>query len=276
MVLKKTLTIAGSDTSGGAGIAADLKTFQEHETYGYTALTTIVSMAPDSWSHRVSPIDINTVKDQIETALSIGPDAIKTGMLPSEEVIQMSEQAFKDSNAEFFVVDPVMVCKGEDEVLNPGLVDAMIKHLVPHATVLTPNLFEAGQLAGEKTPKTIDDVKAVAKKIHDKGAQHVVIKGGSDIAGDKAVDVYFDGTDYYLLTTEKIDSTYNHGAGCTFAASVTANLVNGKSVLDSIKDAKAFVTAAIKNGWKMNQFVGPVRHGAARTVETINVDVEKI
>lgn len=276
MVLKKTLTIAGSDTSGGAGIAADLKTFQEHETYGYTALTTIVSMAPDSWSHRVSPIDLDTVKDQIETALSIGPDAIKTGMLPSEEVIQMSEQAFKDSNAEFFVVDPVMVCKGEDEVLNPGLVDAMIKHLVPIATVLTPNLFEAGQLAGEKTPKTIDEVKAIAKKIHDKGAQHVVIKGGSDIAGDKAVDVYFDGTDYYLLTTEKIDSTYNHGAGCTFAASVTANLVNGKSVLDSIKDAKAFVTAAIKNGWKMNQFVGPVRHGAARTVETINVDVEKI
>lgn len=276
MVLKKTLTIAGSDTSGGAGIAADLKTFQEHETYGYTALTTIVSMAPDSWSHRVSPIDLDTVKDQIETALSIGPDAIKTGMLPSEEVIQMSEQAFKDSNAEFFVVDPVMVCKGEDEVLNPGLVDAMIKHLVPIATVLTPNLFEAGQLAGEKTPKTIDEVKAIAKKIHDKGAQHVVIKGGSDIAGDKAVDVYFDGTDYYLLTTEKIDSTYNHGAGCTFAASVTANLVNGKSVLDSIKDAKAFVTAAIKNGWKMNQFVGPVRHGAARTVETINVNVEKI
>lgn len=276
MVLKKTLTIAGSDTSGGAGIAADLKTFQEHETYGYTALTTIVSMAPDSWSHRVSPIDLDTVKDQIETALSIGPDAIKTGMLPSEEVIQMSEQAFKDSDAEFFVVDPVMVCKGEDEVLNPGLVDAMIKHLVPIATVLTPNLFEAGQLAGEKTPKTIDEVKAIAKKIHDKGAQHVVIKGGSDIAGDKAVDVYFDGTDYYLLTTEKIDSTYNHGAGCTFAASVTANLVNGKSVLDSIKDAKAFVTAAIKNGWKMNQFVGPVRHGAARTVETINVNVEKI
>lgn len=276
MGLKKTLTIAGSDTSGGAGIAADLKTFQEHETYGYTALTTIVSMAPDNWSHRVSPIELDTVALQIETALSIGPDAIKTGMLPSEEVIKMSAQAFKDSNAEFFVVDPVMVCKGEDEVLNPGLVDAMIEHLLPIATVLTPNLFEAGQLAGEKTPKTIDDVKAIAKKIHDKGAQHVVIKGGSGIAGDDAVDVYYDGTDYYLLKSDKIDSTYNHGAGCTFAAAVTANLANGKSVLDAIKDAKAFVTAAIKNGWKMNAFVGPVRHGAARTVEQIEVTVEKI
>lgn len=276
MSLKKTLTIAGSDTSGGAGIAADLKTFQEHETYGYTALTTIVSMAPDSWSHRVSPIELDTVALQIETALSIGPDAIKTGMLPSEEVIKMSAQAFKDSNAEFFVVDPVMVCKGEDEVLNPGLVDAMIEHLLPIATVLTPNLFEAGQLAGEKTPKTIDDVKAIAKKIHDSGANHVVIKGGSDIAGDAAVDVYYDGVDYYLLKSDKIDSTYNHGAGCTFAAAVTANLANGKSVLDAIKDAKAFVTAAIKNGWKMNAFVGPVRHGAARIVEQIEVTVEKI
>ena len=276
MGLKKTLTIAGSDTSGGAGIAADLKTFQEHETYGYTALTTIVSMAPDSWSHRVSSIELDTVALQIETALSIGPDAIKTGMLPSEEVIKMSAQAFKDSDAEFFVVDPVMVCKGEDEVLNPGLVDAMIEHLLPLATVITPNLFEAGQLAGEKTPKTIDDVKAIAKKIHDNGANHVVVKGGSDIAGDSAVDVYYDGVDYYLLKADKIDSTYNHGAGCTFASAVTANLANGKSVLDAIKDAKSFVTAAIKNGWKMNDFVGPVRHGAARTVEQIEVTVEKI
>ncbi len=276
MSLKKTLTIAGSDTSGGAGIAADLKTFQEHETYGYTALTTIVSMAPDSWSHRVSPIELDTVALQIETALSIGPDAIKTGMLPSEEVIKMSAQAFSDSDAEFFVVDPVMVCKGEDEVLNPGLVDAMIEHLLPLATVITPNLFEAGQLAGEKTPKTIDEVKAIAKKIHDNGANHVVIKGGSDIAGESAVDVYYDGVDYYLLKSGKIDSTYNHGAGCTFAAAVTANLANGKSVLDAIKDAKSFVTAAIKNGWKMNEFVGPVRHGAARTVEQIEVTVEKI
>lgn len=276
MGIKKTLTIAGSDTSGGAGIAADLKTFQEHETYGYTALTTIVSMAVDSWSHRVSPIDLDTVSEQIETALSIGPDAIKTGMLPSEEVIQMSEKAFKDSNAAFFVVDPVMVCKGEDEVLNPGLVDAMVAHLIPNATVVTPNLFEAGQLVGEKTPKTIDEMKVIAQKIHEKGTKHVVIKGGSSIGGEKAVDVYFDGEGYYLLSTDKIDSTYNHGAGCTFAAAITANLANGKSALESIQDAKAFVTSAIKNGWKMNQFVGPVRHGAARTVETIEVSVEKI
>ncbi|GAA3732707.1 bifunctional hydroxymethylpyrimidine kinase/phosphomethylpyrimidine kinase [Salinicoccus jeotgali] len=276
MALKKTLTIAGSDTSGGAGIAADLKTFQEHETYGMTALTTIVTMDPETWSHGVNPIPLEVVDDQLETALSISPDAIKTGMLPSEEVIERSKKAFLDSQADHFVVDPVMVCKGDDEVLNPGLVDAMIEHLLPHATVVTPNLFEAGQLAGRKTPKTLDEAKACAEVIHSKGADHVIIKGGSEIEGDKAVDVYYDGNEYHLLSSKKIDASYNHGAGCTFAAAITANLANGQAPLEAIKNAKAFVTAAIKNGWKMNEHVGVVRHGALNTVEKIDVTDEQI
>ncbi|MFB9861200.1 bifunctional hydroxymethylpyrimidine kinase/phosphomethylpyrimidine kinase [Salinicoccus siamensis] len=276
MALKKTLTIAGSDTSGGAGIAADLKAFQEHETYGMTALTTIVTMDPETWSHGVNPIPLEVVDDQLETALSISPDAIKTGMLPSEEVIERSKKAFLDSQADHFVVDPVMVCKGDDEVLNPGLVDAMIEHLLPHATVVTPNLFEAGQLAGRKTPKTLDEAKACAEVIHSKGADHVIIKGGSEIDGDKAVDVYYDGNEYHLLSSDKIDASYNHGAGCTFAAAITANLANGQDPLEAIKNAKAFVTAAIKNGWKMNEHVGVVRHGALNTVEKIDVTDEQI
>ncbi|MFC3419147.1 bifunctional hydroxymethylpyrimidine kinase/phosphomethylpyrimidine kinase [Salinicoccus hispanicus] len=276
MALKKTLTIAGSDTSGGAGIAADLKTFQEHETYGMTALTTIVTMDPETWSHGVNPIPLEVVDAQIETALSISPDAIKTGMLPSEEVIERSKHAFLNSEAKHFVVDPVMVCKGDDEVLNPGLVDAMIEHLLPHATVVTPNLFEAGQLAGYKTPTTLDAAKKCAEVIHAKGVQHVIIKGGSDIEGDKAVDVYYDGKAFHLLTSDKIDASYNHGAGCTFAAAITANLANGQEPLEAIQNAKAFVTSAIKNGWKMNDHVGVVRHGAFNAVEQIEVTDEQI
>ncbi|WP_434121545.1 bifunctional hydroxymethylpyrimidine kinase/phosphomethylpyrimidine kinase [Salinicoccus roseus] len=276
MALKKTLTIAGSDTSGGAGIAADLKTFQEHETYGMTALTTIVTMDPETWSHGVNPIPLDVVDTQIATALSISPDAIKTGMLPSEEVIERSKNAYLDSDAKHFVMDPVMVCKGDDEVLNPGLVDAMIEHLLPHATVVTPNLFEAGQLAGYKTPKTLDAAKRCAEVIHSKGAQHVIIKGGSEIEGEKAVDVYYDGKAFHLLSSDKIDASYNHGAGCTFAAAITANLANGQEPLEAIKNAKAFVTSAIKNGWKMNDHVGVVRHGAANTVEQIEVTEKQI
>lgn len=276
MTLKKTLTIAGTDCSGGAGYAADLKTFEQHGTYGYCALTSIVSMDPETWSHRVSQVPIEVVKEQVETALSLNPDAIKTGMLPSEEIIAVSKDAFLNSNAKFFVVDPVMICKGDDEVLNPGLVVAMQKDLIPNATVVTPNLFEAGQLADVKTPTALDEIKETAKIIHDKGAKYVVVKGGTGIVGDKAIDVFYDGETFTLLSADKIDASYNHGAGCTFAASVTANLANGKSPLEAVRDAKAFVTSAIKHGWKMNDHVGVVTHGAYNTVEEIKVEAETL
>jgi len=263
MTLKKTLTIAGSDTSGGAGIAADLKTFQEHGTYGMTAITVIVTMDPDNnWSHGVYSLPVDVLKAQIKTALSTGIDAIKTGMLSTEEIIKIAGNAISESGLSHVVIDPVMVCKGEDEVLNPGNVDAMIEFLLPKAEIVTPNLFEAGQLAGTKTPKTIEDMKAVAEKIHSLGARNVVIKGGKQLIHDKAVDLFYDGKTFTLLETEKTDTTYNHGAGCTFAAAITANLANGLGVKESVFEAKRFVSAAIANGWKLNEYVGPVMHGA--------------
>jgi len=263
MRLKKTLTIAGSDTSGGAGIAADLKTFQEHGTYGMTALTVIVTMDPDNkWSHSVYSLPIDVLKAQIKTALSTGIDAIKTGMLSTEEVIQTAGNAIAESKLDHVVIDPVMVCKGEDEVLNPGTVGAMIEYLLPKAEIVTPNLFEAGQLAGTTTPKTVEDMKTAAEKIHALGARNVVIKGGKQLVHDKAVDLFYDGKSFTLLEAEKADTDYNHGAGCTFAAAITANLANGLDVKDAVIEAKKFVTAAIANGWKLNEFVGPVLHGA--------------
>lgn len=263
MTLKKTLTIAGSDTSGGAGIQADLKAFQEHGTYGMTAVTVVVTMDPDhSWSHDVYALPTDVLQQQIKTALSTGIDAVKTGMLASEEIIKIASDAIKQSGTDKVVIDPVMVCKGEDEVLNPGNTTAMIEYLLPYATVVTPNLFEAGQLAGTGTPKTIDEMKAAAAKIHELGAKNVVIKGGKALPTEKAVDLFYNGTDFKLLETEKIASTYNHGAGCTFAASVCANLANGLSVEEAVIEAKEFVAAAIQHGWSLNEYVGPVMHGA--------------
>ncbi|WJP97669.1 bifunctional hydroxymethylpyrimidine kinase/phosphomethylpyrimidine kinase [Macrococcus bovicus] len=276
MSLKKTLTIAGSDTSAGAGMQADLKTFQELNTYGMVALTAVVTMDPETWGHDVTPLPIDLLDKQIKTALSIGPDAIKTGMLGTEEIISRAAQAFKDSDAEIFVVDPVMVCKGEDEVLNPGNTDAMIKELLPLATVVTPNLFEAGQLSGLGKLTSIDQMKEAARIIHERGAQHVVIKGGKALEGQEAMDLYFDGKTYTLLTTEKFQSSYNHGAGCTFAAATTANLANGQSPREAIINAKGFVASAIKHGWKMNDFVGPVQHGASNKVEKIEVATKEV
>ena len=263
MSLKKTLTIAGSDTSGGAGIQADLKTFQEHGTYGMNALTVIVTMDPENgWSHGIYPIPVETLEAQLKTALSTDVDALKTGMLPTVDIIKTAAAAIDRSGLKNVVIDPVLVCKGEDEALFPENVDAMVNLLLPRALVVTPNLFEAGQLSGLGTLTTIDDMKLAAVKIHEAGAKNVVIKGGKALKHEKAVDLFYDGQTFTLLESEKTETTYNHGAGCTYAAAVTANLANGLSVSESVLEAKKFVSAAIANGWKLNQYVGPVMHGA--------------
>ncbi len=276
MALKKVLTIAGSDTSAGAGMQADLKTFQELDVYGMVALTSIVTMDKETWSHDVTPIDMNVFEKQLETAISIGPDAIKTGMLGTQDIIKRAGDVFVESGADYFVVDPVMVCKGEDEVLNPGNTEAMIQYLLPKATVVTPNLFEAGQLSGLGKLTSIEDMKKAAQVIYDKGTPHVIIKGGKALDQDKSYDLYYDGQQFYQLTTDMFQQSYNHGAGCTFAAATTAYLANGKSPKEAIIAAKAFVTSAIKNGWKMNDFVGPVDHGAYNRIEQINVEVTEV
>ncbi|ARJ39458.1 bifunctional hydroxymethylpyrimidine kinase/phosphomethylpyrimidine kinase [Sporosarcina sp. P16a] len=277
MSLKKTLTIAGSDTSGGAGIQADLKTFQEHGTYGMTAVTVVVTMDPDqNWSHNVYSLPIDVVKAQLKTALSTGVDAIKTGMLSTEEVIQTAGQAIDESGLDHVVIDPVMVCKGEDEVLNPGNTDAMITYLLPKAEIVTPNLFEAGQLASMKTPKTIEDMKVAAQKIHELGARNVVIKGGKQLDHEEAVDLFYDGLTYTLLKSKRSDTYHNHGAGCTFAAAITANLANGLSIKDAVIQAKQFVTAAIAHGWKLNEYVGPVMHGAKNQFDVPQVELQEV
>ena len=261
--MKKTLTLAGSDTSGGAGIQADLKTFQEHGMYGVTALTSIVTMDPDaSWKHDVFPISTEIVESQLKCAFSIGLDAMKTGMLGSVEIVELGAKYIDQYALKNVVIDPVMVCKGEDEVLLPETVDACRDLLLPRALIVTPNLFEAGQLSQLGPIKTIEDLKKAAVKINELGAKNVVVKGGRALQHEKAVDLFYDGTEFTLLETEKIDTTYNHGAGCTFAAAVTANLAKGKSVFDTVLHAKEFVAAAIKHGWKLNEFVGPAMHGA--------------
>jgi pyridoxine kinase len=263
MTIPKVFTLAGSDSSGGAGLQADLKTFQELGVYGMTAITSIVTMDPkNDWHHNVFPIDVKTVEPQLDTILSVGISAMKTGMLGSVDIIKLAAQKLDEYKLDQVVIDPVMVCKGEDEVLQPENTDAMREYLLPRATVVTPNLFEAWQLAQTGPIKTIDGMKEAAVKIHELGATNVVIKGGKQLEHDKAVDLFFDGSEFTLLEKEKVETSYNHGAGCTFAAAITAELAKGNSVKDSVHTAKDFVTAAIKHGFPLNEYVGPVMHGA--------------
>jgi len=266
MSLKKALTIAGSDTSGGAGLQADLKTFQERNVYGMVVLTTIVAMDPaNAWAHQVFPIDLSIVEAQMNTVFDgIGVDALKTGMLGSVDLIELVARKIDQYGFKNVVIDPVMVCKGTDEVLMPDQAEALRELLMPRALVATPNLFEAAQLAKRPPIRTIDDMKDAAARIHEAGAKYVLIKGGSKLPHDKAVDLLYDGKTFELLESERIASTYTHGAGCTTAAAITAELAKGHSVREAVQTAKAFITAAIKHGFPLNQYVGPTMHAALR------------
>jgi pyridoxine kinase len=266
MSIPKVLTIAGSDSSGGAGIQADLKTFQERGVYGMTALTTIVAMDPDNdWSHLVFPVSVETLKAQLKTIVEgVGIDAMKTGMLGSVEIIELAAETIDQHQLNNVVIDPVMVCKGTDEVLHPETAVALREVLVPRATVVTPNLFEAWQLSGHGPIRTVEDMKVAAKKIHELGAKYVLVKGGGKLEHEKAVDVLYDGETFDILEGDRINTTYTHGAGCTYSAAITAELAKSSSVPEAVRTAKAFITEAIRHGFPLNQYVGPTLHAAYR------------
>ena len=265
MIIAKTLTIAGSDTSGGAGIQADLKTFQELRVYGMTALTVVVAQNPaNNWSHDIYPIPLEALEAQIETVLAgIGVDALKTGMLGTLEMISLIARKLDQYKVRNVVVDPVMVCKGTDEVLNPETAVGIREQLLPRATVVTPNVFEASQLSGMYI-KSVEDMRAAAMKIHALGPQCVVIKGGAKLGTETAVDILYDGREFVTLESPKVETSYTHGAGCTFSAAITAELAKGRPVREAVLVAKKFITAAIRHGFPLNDYVGPTYHAAHR------------
>lgn len=268
-MIKKVLTVAGSDSSGGAGIQADLKTFEEYGTFGFSALTSIVTMDPDeNWSHLVTPIDPELVDKQLKTIFAGGPlDAMKTGMLGTIEAIEITRKYIDSFNMQNIVIDPVMACKGTSELLQPENVAAMTRLLLPKATITTPNLVEAGILSEMGDLTSIDQMKEAAKKIRLLGPKNVVIKGGHRLQKEQAIDLFYDGNDFTVLEAELVSTDFNHGAGCTFAAAVTARLAKGYSVVDAVSLAKKFVQSAIKNGQKINPFLGHVWHGAYNQAE---------
>lgn len=268
MPIPKVVTVAGSDSSGGAGLQADLKTFQELGVYGMSAITTIVAMDPDNnWNHLVFPVALSTLKEQLKTILEgVGVDALKTGMLGSVEVIEYVAEQIDRYQLTKVVIDPVMVCKGFDEVLHPETAIAIREYLVPRATIVTPNLFEAAQLSGLPSIQNLKEMKQAAQKIYDQGAKVVLIKGGTKLPYDKAIDLLYDGEEFQIFESEKIQTTYIHGAGCTFAAAITAELAKGKQIKEAVQTAKDFITVAIQHGFPLNSFVGPTWPMANRQI----------
>lgn len=263
----KALTIAGSDTSGGAGLEADLKTFQEHGVYGMVALTCIVAQNPDAdWRHDVFPVDLATVEAQLATVLQgIGVHAAKTGMLATRELIALVAKTVRRYNIPNLVVDPVMACKGASTPLNPEVADALRDELMPLSTVVTPNLFEAGIMAGMGPLASVADMEEAARRLCKAGARTVLVKGGSKLAGaTTAIDVVCTGTSVARLESELVAGAYTHGAGCTISAAITANLAKGMPVGAAIEQAKVFETAALRASFPLNRWVGTLRHDAWR------------
>lgn len=264
--LKKAMTIAGSDTSGGAGMEADLKTFEELGVYGMTALTVIVAQNPhNNWDHEIFPVDLPVIEKQLETILAgIGIDAMKTGMLGSADLVELVAKTIDRFKLQNVVIDPVMVCKGIDTIMVPDAAAAIKQMLVQRADVITPNTLEAAYLADMPEVKTIEDIKEAAGRIKELGAKYVVIKGGERMEKDEAVDVMYDGKEFIEMAVKKIYPSYNHGAGCTYSAAITAGLANGLTVKEAVEQAKRFITEALRYSFVLNKFSGCTNHTAYR------------
>ena len=263
-ILNKALTIAGNDASGGAGMCADMKTFEELGVYGMTALTCIVSMDPfDNWKHNVYPVPLDVVEKQIETIVAgIGVQAMKTGMLGSAALVELVARTIDKYELKNVVIDPVMVCKGSTDVMVPEAAEAIKELLIKRCSIITPNTVEAAYLAGMPEVRTVADIKEAAGRIHELGAKYVVIKGGERLESEEAVDIFSDGETFNEMATKKIYPSYNHGAGCTYSAAITAGLANGLSMQAAVCQAKAFVTAGLKYSFKLNEFSGCTNHTA--------------
>jgi pyridoxine kinase len=262
----KAMTIAGSDTSGGAGMEADLKTMEELGVYGMVALTCIVAQNPaNNWSHDISGIELPVIEKQLHTILDgIGVDAMKTGMLGSGALVELVAHTIDKYHLKNVVIDPVMVCKGVDAIMVPEAAKAIKELLVQKSDVITPNLLEAAYLSGMDKVSTLEEMKEAAARLHDQGAKYIIIKAGERLSGNDAVDLLYDGKEYLVKKSPKIPGAFNNGAGCTFSAGITAGLAKGLSIQEAFAETKIFITAALKNSFRINQWAGALMHCAHR------------
>ncbi|MDR0602257.1 MAG: bifunctional hydroxymethylpyrimidine kinase/phosphomethylpyrimidine kinase [Treponema sp.] len=263
----KIATIAGSDASGGAGLEADLKTFEEYGLYGMAAVTVIATMDPgNNWAHKVFPVEEAALRAQMETVFrGVGAAAAKSGMLGTFHAVELAAEYIRKCGIKNYVLDPVMVCKGAGQALNPELNSVLAEKLLPLAEVATPNLFEAEQLSGLAEISNLEGMKEAAKIIAGKGARNVFIKGGAKLKnGSAAVDLLYDGKNFQTLEGELVKTTWTHGAGCTTSAAIAAGLARGLSPLDATALAKKFITGSLKQGFALNKWVGPGNPSAWR------------
>lgn len=277
----RVLTVAGSDSGGGAGIQADLKTIAALGGYGMTVITALTAQNTLG-VQGVYEIPVDFIEKQFDSVASdIGVDAVKTGMLSSAGIIRSVAGKIRQYGVEKLVVDPVMVAKGGGKLLRDDAKETLIKELLPLALVATPNIPEAEVLTGVHI-SSVDDMKDAARVIHRLGPRHVVIKGGH-LPGD-ALDLLYDGKTFHPVSSPRIETKHTHGTGCTFASAIATGLAEGRTVREAVSRAKIYVTEAIRFGLAIGGGRGPTNHFATlfreverfQCVEALNVAVRRL
>lgn len=255
--MKKVLTIAGSDSSGGAGIQADLKTFCAHGVFGMSVVTAVTAQNTQG-VFAVQDIAPEIIGKQIDAIFDdIAVDALKIGMVSVIETIKTIAGRLKKYQCKNIVLDPVMVSKSGYPLLQPDAREALIRNLFPLAQVITPNIPEAEVITGKKI-KNREEMKEAACLLHSMGPDYVLIKGGH--LEKDATDILFDGEKFTEFKGQRIDTKNTHGTGCTLSASIAANIARGMTVAKAVEESKKYITTAIEHSLDIGKGVGPTHH----------------
>jgi hydroxymethylpyrimidine/phosphomethylpyrimidine kinase len=256
--LKQVLTIAGSDSGGGAGIQADLKAMSANGVFGMSVITAITAQNTRAVTAAYD-LPLSLIEAQIDAVFDdFEVSAVKTGMLSSRDIVRTVARKLESRAVQNLVVDPVMISKSGYDLLQPDSIESVKRDLIPLARLVTPNLPEAERLTG-RSIRTIDDVKAAARAIHGLGPGAVLIKGGHRL-DERATDILFDGSEFTILAGEYIETTNTHGTGCTYASAIAAKLALGDSLVDAVRAAKAYITEAIRHSLAIGHGHGPTDH----------------
>ena len=252
-----TLTIAGSDSSGGAGVQADLKTFSAIGTYGMSVITAITAQNTQG-VFLVEDLSEEVIRKQIEVVFEdIEPAAVKIGMVSSPVIISSIVETLKRYNPKYLVVDPVMISKSGYYLLKPEAKKSLIEELIPMAYIITPNTLEAEEISGMNI-EIVDDMREVGEKILELGPKYVLMKGGH-LEGD-AVDVLIGKDTFEIFKQERLDRKNTHGTGCTLSSAITSHLALGYDIKEAVRLSKEYITEAIRHSFDIGKGVGPVNH----------------
>jgi len=256
--MKRALTIAGSDSGGGAGIQADMKTFSAFGVHGSTAITAVTAQNTLG-VQGTHPIPENFVRSQIESVLDdIGTDAVKTGMLPTPEIVEIVASCLREYEVENLVVDPVMVAQSGDSLTSREATECLRKKLLPLCTIITPNIHEAEKLTGREI-HDLNDMEEAAEIVHEMGARNILIKGGHLEGENIGCDLFSNGTEMTHMRAAKVSPQRDiHGTGCSLSAAIASGLAKGMPLVRSVESAKEFITRAIDTAYSIGKGVRPV------------------